>query len=226
MPVNLKQHYDTNWQRLEGYQMSEKIARVGYALLSHYPGRRCLDVGCGDGTNLEKLKQIGLDAWGCDISSVAVGKTRRKGFHAQVVDLNNDKLPYKSGQFDIVWLTDVIEHVFWPESVIRELSRITVPGGLLFISTPNVSWWGNRFQLLFGHTLTDIHPEHIHWYNHTGLIHLLTANNYAVVGEVSYKRLIPYPITAALPWLEALNPIAAPNSLFSFTFAVLARNRR
>ncbi len=56
--------------------------------------------------------------------------------------LGGDRLPWKDGAYDLVIMTEVIEHVcMHPQLVISEINRVTAADGLLVLSTPNVTSW-------------------------------------------------------------------------------------
>lgn len=56
-----------------------------------------------------------------------------------------EKLPFEDGQFRLVLSTDVIEHVGDDAAVLRELARVTAPGGLLALTTPAYMWlWSHQ----------------------------------------------------------------------------------
>jgi len=73
-------------------------------------------------------------------------------------DLNKEKLPYPDNQFDIIIFTEVIEHIYNPGFVLKEINRILKPKGKLYLSTPNLINIKNKMEfLLFSHFLT--HPN-------------------------------------------------------------------
>src|SRR3989344_4605768 len=217
----LNKLYDSNWKTMRGLQMSEVLANYGYKLVKTLPVKTVLDIGCGDGTNMEALSQLGFNIEGCDISRLAVKLAKKKGFSAKVVNLNTDILPYRNNSFDLVWCTETIEHVADPDFVLTEILRVLKPRGSLFITTPNISWFGNRFQVLLGKTLEDLHAEHLHWYNPRTL-HQLLGSKFRIQKEMSYIRIVPFPLTRRVTLLERLNYIGYANSFFSYSLATLA----
>jgi 2-polyprenyl-3-methyl-5-hydroxy-6-metoxy-1,4-benzoquinol methylase len=221
--ASLRSLYEQNWERMNGLQMSHTVAKKGYEIVSTINTGNALDIGCGDGTNLLELIKMGFKSQGCDISENAVKKAQKKGLKASRVDTNQLPLPYKDGEFDLVWLSDVIEHVFWPDSLVSEINRILRPNGYLFVSTPNVSWWGIRLQILLGKTLRNIHPEHIWWFNWIDLKKILKSNNFLIKQAYGYNCLAPHPLVNKYSFLSKLNFMGSVNPLFTYTFAVLAQ---
>lgn len=101
---------------------------------------KILDVGCGTGANLEMLGQFG-EACGVDVSDDALEICSRKGL---VVRKGlAESLPFSDNQFDITTALDVIEHLDDDLAGLRELFRVTKPGGYSLIFVPAFMWlWG------------------------------------------------------------------------------------
>jgi len=111
-----------------------------------------LEIGCGTGEFLERIISMDgrLKVWGVDISKVAIDKVKEKGFEGFVLDVSRQEMPFSDDFFDIVYLGDVVEHLFDPDFMISEVKRVLKNRGILVLSTPNLSSWHNRLMLLFG----------------------------------------------------------------------------
>ncbi len=91
---------------------------------------RVLDVGCGGGSIAKAVKRArpDLEVSGCDWSESALKAARS---HPEGVDFRlatAERLPFGDGEFDFVWIIDVLEHVDDPERVLREVTRVLKPG--------------------------------------------------------------------------------------------------
>lgn len=132
---------------------AEHLAR--YRLAAQLaPGRRVLDVACGEGYGMSMLAAAGASSVvGADIDVATVEHVRsRYGLEAHQTDVGS--LPFEDGAFDLVVSFETIEHVDDPERVLDELARVRAPNGLLLISTPNASQSlvDNEFHVReFGH---------------------------------------------------------------------------
>jgi len=93
-------------------QMFHGLANLYRALLIklYLNPKNCLDVGCGTGGLVRALRQLGIDAYGVEISPTALKLTAPslKPF-VKLGDIN--KLPYQNDQFDLVLTFDVMEHL-------------------------------------------------------------------------------------------------------------------
>ena len=114
------------WQRyLRKNPWMKYVPRIG----------RFLDVGCGRGGLLAKMRFLGFDAHGCEPSPTAAAVAQGMGLQVICSDLPGAKYP--SDYFDIVHVRSVLEHVHDPTAVISEIKRILKPDGVAFIDVPN-----------------------------------------------------------------------------------------
>jgi SAM-dependent methyltransferase len=98
------------------------------------PRGQVLDAGAGDGTLAARLKGLGFEVRAIDLFPEVF---RPDDIPIQSADLNKG-FPFGSEEFDVVVATEVIEHLENPWLFIRELHRITRPGGVVVVTTPNL----------------------------------------------------------------------------------------
>ena len=104
------------------------------------PPYSALSAGCGWGGLLMYLKEKGcLDIYGCDVADNPVKVCRDKGFNAEKASILD--LPYKDNRFEVVYCTDVLEHLESGdvERGISELKRVAEKFVCLRISTMKAS---------------------------------------------------------------------------------------
>lgn len=95
---------------------------------------KVLDAGCGTGRNLLEMAAVG-EASGVDSSPDAVQFCRERGLE-RVVQGDLPKLPFGDGEFGVVLLADVVEHLEDDVGSLRELRRVAAPGATLVVTTP------------------------------------------------------------------------------------------
>lgn len=114
--------------------LDESIVAGRLGLLRRPPGR-ALDVGCGPGLYLDRLRRRGWQVEGTDRSPAAVRLTRRRGLTVHHGPLAELDLP--SDSFDLVTLWHVLEHLEDPLGDLLTIRRLLRPGGELMLEVPN-----------------------------------------------------------------------------------------
>jgi SAM-dependent methyltransferase len=102
-----------------------------------------LDVGCRAGNQTRWLESIGYT-----VTSIDVEKTFDKCI---IVDADK-RLPFDDNSFDLVWCSEVMEHLRDPEFSANEIRRILKDGGMMILTTPNTYFWLMRPLHLIGLT--------------------------------------------------------------------------
>jgi ubiquinone/menaquinone biosynthesis C-methylase UbiE len=102
-----------------------------------HPGDKILDVGCAAGRDTRILKDMGLNAAGCDLAEKLLDIARKTNPDIEFAQADMRKLPFGDQLFQAVWASAVLHHVQKTEmiKVLREFWRILAPGGLLYIHT-------------------------------------------------------------------------------------------
>jgi ubiquinone/menaquinone biosynthesis C-methylase UbiE len=100
------------------------------ALVSARPDARVLDVGCGAGDNLARLRRYGGRPFGIDPSQ---DRVRSASTLCPAVVARGEQLPWRDGAFDLVYVSHVLHHASDLHAVLRECRRVLAPGGLLFV---------------------------------------------------------------------------------------------
>jgi methionine biosynthesis protein MetW len=115
--------------------------------------RRVLDIGCGDGSFCDLLKETSKhsEAYGIDISDEAVKIALSKGMRAYLLNVGEDAFPFENEFFDGVFCGEVIEHLYDPDHLLDEIYRILSRDGVCILTTPNLASWYNRLFLLLGY---------------------------------------------------------------------------
>ena len=155
----------------------------------YVPNGRLLDVGCGAGTYLARMRELGWDVHGVDLSLDAVRVAKeRYGIPVEVGML--PEVRYSEGMFDVVTMNHVIEHVPDPLAYLAECRRILAHRGQLIIRTPNMVSFASR---LFGKDWKALDPpRHLVLFSPSTLRACVQRSGFCVVRERSYPYLASY----------------------------------
>ena len=170
----MKDYYEDLWERLPPHLASPELDRRRRFLLSQLrSGDRVLDLGCGEGTFAAIAARAGAGSvLGADVAEAALVRARRAhpDLRFERVDIAGP-LAFADNQFDLVWASEVIEHVADTATWLSEVRRVLVPGGRLAITTPA----HGRLRLLLGGVERYSAPlgDHLHLYTRRSLRELL-----------------------------------------------------
>lgn len=165
--LNEKYEYHHSIHRKNGFSIMKKERGE---LLKNIIGtnKKILDIGCRDGS-LTKYFFEGNDVLGVDIDGnmLAVAKNNL-GIKTILLDLNGDWEELQNKKFDVVFAGEVIEHLYYPDLVIKKIFDHLEDGGIFLGSVPNAFSLINRMRYLFGNKkntpLDD--PTHINHFNY------------------------------------------------------------
>ncbi|MBN9410998.1 MAG: class I SAM-dependent methyltransferase [Burkholderiales bacterium] len=127
------QERDADYHRVQREMLLATVERL---LGGPVAGRRVFDFGCGWGLTLQFLRGKGAECRGVDPSPEAVAYGQRKGLQVQVGNIDNLDLS-SEGDYDVVLLQNVLEHLRDPEHALRRLGQTMRPGGVIVCAVPN-----------------------------------------------------------------------------------------
>lgn len=132
---------------------------IGRRIESHVPKGRLLEIGCGAGVFLQTMRRRGWDVYGLEPNHESVQRLRSHLGLGVIEGWLEDGDP-NWGSFDVIAMLDVIEHLPDPVGALGHIRNLIRPGGVLVLSTPNVSsmehaWFGARWY--------PLHPPHHLW---------------------------------------------------------------
>jgi ubiquinone/menaquinone biosynthesis C-methylase UbiE len=139
----LRSDYEAWHQRGFDGPPPEDASSPWYGLVREYLGTianlRILEVACGQGGFVHELANAGAQVTGCDFSSAALHATRSKlgANQAALVQGDAQSLPFADNSFDVLVSCETIEHLPRVQAALGEVHRVTRPGGMLFLTTPN-----------------------------------------------------------------------------------------
>ena len=142
------------------------------------PKTRVLDVGCGDGALLDYLvHEKAVDGRGIELSSEGVNASISQGLSVIQGNAEIDLFDYPDGAFDYVVLSQTLQAMHQPKTILEQLLRI---GRRAVVSLPNFAHWRLRWYLfVFGRMpMSAVLPDE--WYA-TPNIHLCSIKDFVVL---------------------------------------------
>ncbi len=200
-------HDERHWW----YRGRRRVLRAELDRLGLPERAALLDAGCGSGRTLVELARYGEVA-GLDASPVAVSAARRRGF-GDVRLGSVEELPFADESFDAVTCLDVIEHTPDDVRVLRELLRVTRPGGAAIITVPaHPALWSNH----------DVVNQHFRRYRRADLLRAATTAGYEVAAD-TYFNMLPLGPAALVRWAQNRRPEPPARSDLTLTPAFADR---
>ena len=224
-PKILEKHYPRDYHAYNGYETGSKKEKFAIFLYKLYfsaeqngvsafiqkiiflPFRhllrgtyikqrlKILDVGCGSGEFLYKMKKCGLDAYGVEPSKEGTDAAKKMGLNVRCGFLENQKFP--SDYFDVITLNHVFEHVSDPLKTLKELGRILKKDGKLIMAFPNPD--SLQFKIFREYWASLEVPRHLNIY------YPKTIKYMASIGKFNIESIryisFPYGIQASLAYV-------------------------
>lgn len=189
--------------------LKRQADQLRFMTLSGEPVGKLLDVGCGGGRFLNRMKKRGWAVEGTDFDEQATRKvSSRYGIQTHVGDLAQCALAADS--FDVITMSQTIEHLYDPLATLHESLRILKPGGLLVMTTPNaLSLGASEFGAFWRGWEA---PRHLHLFSVDSLqrltqragFNVTEASTYSAGSAVVYRVSRTNQQSAKLSWLDEL----------------------
>ncbi len=173
--------------------------------------RRLLEIGCNEGRNLSLYRVADFAAEGIETNPVAVTRARELGHTVHLGTLTD--LERSGRQYDVVVLSNVLEHVADPVGMLKNVRNLLDPMGELWVSCPNAESSARR---VFGRFWINWHPPfHLTHLTADTLTSLLHSANFEVTdtGTISPALWIAQSLLAlrfARPGAPTLQMRSAP----------------
>jgi SAM-dependent methyltransferase len=121
-----------------------------------------LDIGCASGDTLEFARKKGLDVYGVELNPrfVQICKDKKLNVYCGFVE----DVIFPANMFDVIWMSQVLEHLPSPKSTLKEMKRILKPEGKIYIFCPNArsyllkifgKYWNGWFVPYHLYTFTE-----------------------------------------------------------------------
>ena len=192
----VRDYYEELWERLpDPVHPPDLKLRLDFLLGEARREDRALDLGCGDGTFTAGLATAVAEVVGVDVAQAALSRAgaRHPSLEFRLVPIDGP-LPFDDNAFDLVWSSEVIEHVADTARWLSEVRRVLAPRGRLLLTTPNHA----RLAIAVRGVERYSEPlgDHLHLYTRRSLTELLHEFGFAPVsvravgGAPGLRRLL------------------------------------
>jgi SAM-dependent methyltransferase len=140
-------------------------------LLPPNPAARLLEIGCGNGDTSAYARSTGKCGWCCgvELCEGPAAEARAKLDQVLVGDVEKVLLPATNGGFDVLILSEVLEHLIDPWKALARLRPLMNPGAIVLSGSPNVCYYGVLFTLIKGRWRYEdkgvFDATHLRWFS-------------------------------------------------------------
>jgi len=147
------------------------------SFLAHKSGaKKVLDAGCGEGFVIEYLKKNGQAQFmGLDIEADALEVAKEKNPQVSFQQASVYQLPFEDNSFDLVILSEVLEHLEDPSKALEEIKRVSKQYALISVPHEPVWRFGNMARLKYLRSFGNT-PGHINHWTRRAFIGLISSH--------------------------------------------------
>lgn len=166
-------------------------------IFEHQTKLRILDIGCGNGSLSNLIAHQGYEVVGIEESESGVELANQNFPNCRFIQGTIYNLPYAElgDKFDIVITAEVIEHLFYPKELVRNVKQCLKPNGRLILTTPYHGYLKNLMLAVSGkmdnHLTTLWDGGHIKFFSVATMNELLKSENYTDI-KFKFAGRFPY----------------------------------
>lgn len=171
--AELSEFYE-NYHKTSQYKdkIDSKVRRATKRIrsLSRAKNLTFLDVGCNLGFATEAARRLGHEAMGIDIDSDAISRAKGLFPEANFEYAPISQLAEGSKKFDLIYCSEVIEHLTNPIEFLKDIRAVMNDGATLFLTTPDIGHYSlpKKMEELVKWT-TFRPPEHLLYFDKKSL---------------------------------------------------------
>ena len=195
---DINEYYEHYWESPDDYYdptTPQRQALLKKHLTGLPEGAKMLDLGCGRGEFCAFFKeQFGCEPHGIDLSGAAIEFARQQAPGLRFTAGPTDQLlPEEAGHYDLVFSSEVIEHLFDVGEYLHQINQLLRDGGTVVLTTPYHGLIKNALICLrnFDHHFDPL-GQHIRFFDRKGLDRCLRRWGFEATVWTGYGR--PWPL--------------------------------
>lgn len=150
-----------------------------------------LDIGCGRGFLLKKIKEKypNTRLFGIDISQKLCEISRDNNPDANIFLGDAESLPFSDNKFDLIFMTETLEHLLDYNKALSEVSRVLKPNGYFVVTVPNRDWLRYDF---YNKNREKFQPVDDHYFTFNEISGLIKNNKFKIDRLIGSDNLYYY----------------------------------
>lgn len=186
-----KEYYD-QWGTEEHYEIIRKMKistfNMRLKLIEKFKsGGNILDVGCATGFFLEAARSAGYTPYGVELSEYSAGIAQKRFGADFVFNGILEQCPFREESFDVIVMSDLLEHVKNPEDVMSRVRRLLKADGIVVIVTPDTDSYTHR---IMKNRWVHYKLEHLFYFNITSLRKLAERQGFRIIHREPAKKTL------------------------------------
>jgi SAM-dependent methyltransferase len=142
--VQLQEYYEAYWtKKRSSYSGEAQRYAANFRnwmrenINSLSPDSKILEVGCGDASFTKCLAEYSSAVTAIDLSAHQIERNAKAYPEIEFVQHDvAERFPFEDRTFDVIWCSEVLEHLFDPKFALREMYRVMSQGGRLLVTVP------------------------------------------------------------------------------------------
>jgi 2-polyprenyl-3-methyl-5-hydroxy-6-metoxy-1,4-benzoquinol methylase len=179
--------------------------------------KKVLEIGCGNGINLLKLKNLGYDVSGIEIDSRSAKVASECGINVMCTSVEEFT---PNEKYDIILMHHVIEHLYDLKKAINIIKKALKSDGTLYIFTPNSDSFGEYIYKESWFPLDP--PRHVTLFNEKSINNFLMESGFnKITTFTSLKDVLPYHIFSQQIKLKQITSLKIKSSIKSLIYGLI-----
>jgi 2-polyprenyl-3-methyl-5-hydroxy-6-metoxy-1,4-benzoquinol methylase len=146
---------------------------------------KILDVGCATGYFLEAAKAKAYDTYGVEFSDYSANLAKNKFGNKNIFKGTLEQCDFENGTFDIIAMSDLIEHVRNPIETLNKAHQLLNTNGIIMIMTPDT---GSLSYKLMKQKWTHYKLEHFYYFNKEALQQVALQSGFELIHYEQAKK--------------------------------------